>query len=144
MQRRIGHPAYPAQRMILRYPFLRRNVTEHATLLLIVSAHVLLDAATPSPVTASATFSAACLDPFFPNSCLPRRRRHRYCSNLAIISHDMFEQAFKNIDDVLRKEAGCTTQLYYTEQTSWLLFLKYLDALEQDKADQAALDRTKY
>ena len=39
----------------------------------------------------------------------------------------MFEQAFKNIDDVLRKEAGCTTELDYTEQTSWLLFLKYLD-----------------
>lgn len=34
----------------------------------------------------------------------------------------MFEQAFKNIDDVLRKEAGCTTELDYTEQTSWLLF----------------------
>ena len=49
----------------------------------------------------------------------------------------MFEQAFKNIDDVLRKEAGCTTELDYTEQTSWLLFLKYLDALEQDKADEA-------
>ena len=39
----------------------------------------------------------------------------------------MFEQAFKNIDDVLRKEAGCTTELAYTEQSSWLLFLKYLD-----------------
>ena len=47
----------------------------------------------------------------------------------------MFEQAFKNIDDVLWKEAGCTTELDYTEQTSWLLFLKYLDGLEQDKAD---------
>jgi type I restriction enzyme M protein len=56
----------------------------------------------------------------------------------------MFEQAFKNIDDVLRKEAGCTTELDYTEQTSWLLFLKYLDALEQDKADEAALDGKKY
>ena len=44
----------------------------------------------------------------------------------------MFEQAFKNIDDVLWKEAGCTTELDYTEQTSWLLFLKYLDDLEQD------------
>jgi hypothetical protein len=33
-----------------------------------------------------------------------------------------FEQAFKNIDDVLWKEAGCTTELDYTEQTSWLLF----------------------
>jgi hypothetical protein len=46
----------------------------------------------------------------------------------------MFEQAFRNIDDVLRKEAGCTTELDYTEQTSWLLFLKYLDGMEQDKA----------
>jgi type I restriction enzyme M protein len=56
----------------------------------------------------------------------------------------MFEQAFKNIDDDLRKEAGCTTELDYTEQTSWLLFLKYLDALEQDKADEAAIEGKKY
>ena len=56
----------------------------------------------------------------------------------------MFEQAFKNIDDVLRKEAGCTTELDYTEQTSWLLFLKYLDGLEQDRADEAALEGKKY
>jgi type I restriction enzyme M protein len=26
----------------------------------------------------------------------------------------MFEQAFKNIDDVLWKEAGCTTELDYS------------------------------
>ncbi len=56
----------------------------------------------------------------------------------------MFEQAFKNIDDVLWKEAGCTTELDYTEQTSWLLFLKYLDGLEQDRADEAALSGKKY
>jgi type I restriction enzyme M protein len=56
----------------------------------------------------------------------------------------MFEQAFKNIDDVLWKEAGCTTELDYTEQTSWLLFLKYLDDLEQDKATEAELDGKKY
>jgi type I restriction enzyme M protein len=56
----------------------------------------------------------------------------------------MFEQAFRNIDDVLRKEAGCTTELDYTEQTSWLLFLKYLDALEHDKVMEAALDGKKY
>jgi len=42
----------------------------------------------------------------------------------------MFEQAFKNIDDVLWKDAGCTSELDYTEQSSWLLFLKYLDSLE--------------
>ncbi len=56
----------------------------------------------------------------------------------------MFEQAFKNIDDVLRKEAGCTTELDYTEQTSWLLFLKYLDGLEQDKATEAQLEGKRY
>ena len=56
----------------------------------------------------------------------------------------MFEQAFKNIDDVLRKEAGCTTELDYTEQTSWLLFLKYLDGLEEDRADEAKLNGKKY
>jgi type I restriction enzyme M protein len=56
----------------------------------------------------------------------------------------MFEQAFKNIDDVLWKEAGCTTELDYTEQTSWLLFLKYLDGLEQDKAMEAELEGKKY
>ena len=56
----------------------------------------------------------------------------------------MFEQAFRNIDDALRKEAGCTTELDYTEQTSWLLFLKYLDGLEQDKATEAQLEGKKH
>ena len=51
----------------------------------------------------------------------------------------MFEQTFKNIDDVLWKEAGCTTELDYTEQTSWILFLKYLDDLEQSRAMAAEL-----
>src|SRR5260370_696680 len=62
--------------MILRYPFLRRNVTEHATLLLIVSAHVLLDAATPSSVPAYQTFSAACEDrPLQQDAGLPDTNR---------------------------------------------------------------------
>ncbi|MCC6150453.1 MAG: N-6 DNA methylase [Planctomycetes bacterium] len=56
----------------------------------------------------------------------------------------MFEQAFKNIDDILRKEGGCTTELDYTEQSSWLLFLKYLDALEHDRATEAELEGKKY
>jgi type I restriction enzyme M protein len=51
----------------------------------------------------------------------------------------MFEQTFKNIDNVLWKEAGCTTELDYTEQTSWLLFLKYLDDLEHERALEAEL-----
>ena len=56
----------------------------------------------------------------------------------------MFEQAFKNIDDVLWKDAGCTSELDYTEQSSWLLFLKYLDALEHDRATEAELEGRKY
>ena len=56
----------------------------------------------------------------------------------------MFEQVFKNIDDVLWKDAGCTSELDYTEQSSWLLFLKYLDSLEHDKAAEAALEGRKY
>jgi type I restriction enzyme M protein len=56
----------------------------------------------------------------------------------------MFEQAFRGIDDILRKEAGCTTELDYTEQTSWLLFLKYLDGLDQDRATVAKLEGRKH
>jgi type I restriction enzyme M protein len=56
----------------------------------------------------------------------------------------MFEQTFKNIDDVLREEAGCTTELDYTEQTSWMLFLKYLDDLEDERAVKAKLEGKKY
>ncbi|AAQ00624.1 MULTISPECIES: hypothetical protein [Prochlorococcus] len=32
----------------------------------------------------------------------------------------MFEEAFKNIDDVLWKDAGCSSELDYIEQTSWI------------------------
>jgi type I restriction enzyme M protein len=56
----------------------------------------------------------------------------------------MFEQAFKNIDDVLWKEAGCTTELDYTEQTSWMLFLKYLDDLERERQQKAELQGKPY
>ena len=52
----------------------------------------------------------------------------------------MFEAAFKNIDDTLWKDAGCSSELDYIEQTSWVLFLKYLDDYEADKAMSAKLD----
>jgi hypothetical protein len=34
------------------------------------------------------------------------------------IGVNMFEQTFKNIDDILHKDAGGTSELDYTEQTS--------------------------
>lgn len=56
----------------------------------------------------------------------------------------MFEQAFKNIDDVLWKEAGCSSELDYTEQSSWMLFLKYLDDLEGERAIEQELKGKQY
>ena len=55
----------------------------------------------------------------------------------------MFEQAFNNIEDVLWKDIGCTSELDYTEQSSWLLFLKYLAAIyERTLAALAALKKS--
>tara|TARA_B100000212_G_scaffold258396_1_gene198448 strand:- start:2094 stop:2258 length:165 start_codon:yes stop_codon:yes gene_type:complete len=48
-----------------------------------------------------------------------------------------FEQTFKNIDDVLWKETGCSSELDYTEKTLWMLFLKYLDDLEETRSMEA-------
>ncbi len=56
----------------------------------------------------------------------------------------MFEQSFKDIDDILRKDAGCSSELDYIEQTSWILFLRYLDSLEHTKIKAAALADEKY
>lgn len=56
----------------------------------------------------------------------------------------MFEQTFKNIDDILHKDAGCGSELDYVEQTSWVLFLKYLDDLEKDRATAAELTGKSY
>ena len=56
----------------------------------------------------------------------------------------MFEQTFKNIDDILYKDAGADSELDYIEQTSWVLFLRYLDESEREKADEEALKGKDY
>lgn len=56
----------------------------------------------------------------------------------------MFHQAFKNIDDILHKDAGCGSELDYVEQTSWIIFLKYLEDLERDKKTAADLSGKTY
>lgn len=56
----------------------------------------------------------------------------------------MFENVFNNIDRALRTEQGVASELDYAEQTSWLLFLKYLDDLEATRADKAELEGTGY
>jgi type I restriction enzyme M protein len=56
----------------------------------------------------------------------------------------VFENAFNNIDRALRAEAGVATELDYAEQISWLLFLKYLDDLEAERANRAELEGKAY
>ena len=56
----------------------------------------------------------------------------------------MFEQTFKNIDDVLYKDAGADSELDYIGQTSWVLFLRYLDEMEKERADEAELRGQEY
>lgn len=56
----------------------------------------------------------------------------------------MFEQSFKNIDNILRTDSGCGTELDYVEQTSWILFLKYLDDLEETKKTASKLAGKNY
>ena len=56
----------------------------------------------------------------------------------------MFEQAFKNIDNILHTDSGSATELDYVEQTSWILYLRYLDDLEGTKKTAAALAGTEY
>jgi type I restriction enzyme M protein len=55
----------------------------------------------------------------------------------------MYEKAFDKIDTLLRSTT-CQTDLDYIEQTSWLLFLKYLDEVEQEQALAAQLAKKPY
>jgi len=56
----------------------------------------------------------------------------------------MFENTFKNVDDILHKDAGCSSELDYVEQSSWILFLKYLEDLEKSRALAKELAGEKY
>jgi len=56
----------------------------------------------------------------------------------------MYENAFNSLDRVMRNDEGLASELDYAEQTSWLLFLKYLDDMEREWADEAALEGRDY
>ena len=55
-----------------------------------------------------------------------------------------YEQTFKNIDNILRTDEGCGSELDYIEQKSWVLFLKYLDDLEKNRQMEALLQDKEY
>ena len=56
----------------------------------------------------------------------------------------MYENAFNSIDGNLRAEEGMGNELDYVEQTSWVLFLKYLHDLETERRDRAELRGGRY
>lgn len=55
-----------------------------------------------------------------------------------------YEQTLKTVDDILRTDAGCATPIDYIEQTSWIIFLKYLSDLESERSDEALLTGKEY
>lgn len=55
-----------------------------------------------------------------------------------------YAQSFNAIDKAMRNDEGLASELDYAEQTSWLLFLKYLDDMEHEWADEAALKGQTY
>ncbi|ETD90737.1 class I SAM-dependent DNA methyltransferase [Rhodobacter capsulatus] len=56
----------------------------------------------------------------------------------------MYENAFNAIEKALRAEEGISNELDYVEQTSWVLFLKYLHDLEGERRDRAELEGKSY
>lgn len=56
----------------------------------------------------------------------------------------MYENAFNAIEKALRAEEGIANELDYVEQTSWVLFLRYLHDLEGERKDRAELEGKDY
>ncbi len=54
------------------------------------------------------------------------------------------QQKIDRITDILRRDDGISGAMHYTEQTSWILFLKFLDDYETEKADEAILSGQDY
>ena len=48
------------------------------------------------------------------------------------------------ITDILRRDDGISGAMHYTEQISWILFLKFLNDFEINKADEAVLKGKEY
>jgi len=50
------------------------------------------------------------------------------------------ESKINRITDILRRDDGISGAMMYTEQISWILFLKFINDLEINKAEEAELD----
>jgi type I restriction enzyme M protein len=52
----------------------------------------------------------------------------------------LFEQTFKNIDDILHKDAGCGSELDYVENEMYKLTPKNVKELTCDKASKYKIE----
>jgi len=57
---------------------------------------------------------------------------------------ESMDSIFKRIDNAMRLDEGMSTELEYIEQSSWVLFLKYLDTLESERNLKAQIDQKQY
>jgi len=54
------------------------------------------------------------------------------------------KQQITRITDILRRDDGISGAMHYTEQISWILFLKFLDDFEIRESENAFLDGKNY
>lgn len=54
------------------------------------------------------------------------------------------ESKINRITDILRRDDGISGAMMYTEQISWILFLKFINDLEINKTEEAELDGKEY
>lgn len=54
------------------------------------------------------------------------------------------QNKINRITDILRRDDGISGAMHYTEQISWILFLKFLNDFELNRADEAELDGNEY
>lgn len=79
-----------------------------------------------------------------PKKQVRRREANRKTESNRNGASGTYSQAFNVIDKAMRNDEGLASELDYAEQTSWLLFLKYLDDMEHEWADEAALKGKTY
>ena len=68
----------------------------------------------------------------------PLRLKRNYYRKMSI------QNKIDRITDILRRDDGISGAMHYTEQISWILFLKFLNDYEENKADEALLEGKDY
>jgi len=68
----------------------------------------------------------------------------KYMSLFYLLRNNEMKQQINRITDILRRDDGISGAMHYTEQISWILFLKFLNDYEIRESDNAFLDGKNY